>query len=88
MKTSSLPQKKYRIGSIHATIWYDSRIVRGEMVEIPSIKFTKAYKPQDSNEWKYTDTFDAEDLPKVSVLANKIYQDLRLIIGDEDKQIS
>ena len=84
----SIPQKKYRVGSIHGAIWLDPRIVRGEVVEIPSIKFTKAYKPQDSNEWKYTDTFDAEDLPKVAMLAQKIYLDLRLTVGNEDKQNS
>ena len=88
MKTSSLPQKKYRVGSIHAAIWMDSRVVRGEMVDIPSIKFTKAYKPKDSEEWKYTDTFDAEDLPKVAMLAHEIYRDLRLTVGNEDKQNS
>jgi hypothetical protein len=82
---ASLPQKKYRVGSIHAAIWHDSRIVRGEVVEIPSIKFTKAYKPKESQEWKYTDTFDAEDLPKVAMLAQKIYLDLRMIVGSEDK---
>ena len=82
---NATPQKKYRIGSVRASIWFDSRIVRGEIVDIPSIKFTKAYKPKDSDDWKYTDTFDAEDLAKVATLAQKIYQDLRLVVKNEDE---
>lgn len=74
----SNPRKKYRYGSISASVWINDKILRGETVEIPSIKFTKAYKPADSEDWKYTDTFDVGDLLIVAKLAQDVYRDLSL----------
>ena len=70
------PEKKFRCGPITATIWADTKTVNGEMVKFYSIKIDKAYKNGD--EWKHTNSFAAEDLPKVALVANEAYKHIRL----------
>jgi len=56
------PEKKFRCGPITATIWAETKTVNDQMVKFYSIKIDKAYKNED--EWKHTNSFAAEDLPK------------------------
>lgn len=72
------PLNVFNCGPIKAAIWSDSRIVNGSLVDIPSIRIDKSYKDNGSDEWKYTNTFNVEDLPKVSVLAMEVYKFLRV----------
>ena len=74
----SNPNKTYRYGSVSASVWFNAKQMSGEMVQIPTIKFSKAYKPADNSDWKFTNSFDAEDLLKVARLAEEVYRDLRL----------
>ena len=43
----------------------------------------KAYKEGD--EWKYTNSFNIEDLPKVALVANEAYKYIRLKSTDSDE---
>lgn len=72
------PIKVFSCGSVRAAIWLDSRIIDDAMVEIHSIKIDKSYKDSDSNEWKHTNIFNVEDMPKVAVLAMEVYKILRV----------
>ena len=72
----SKPVKRFSCGAISASVWSDTKIVGQEMVEIHSIKIDRAYK--DGDEWKYTQSFSVEDLPKVAIVANEVYKYLRL----------
>ena len=79
----SKPEKRFRCGPISASIWAQSKTVNGEMVKFYSINIDKAYK--DGEEWKHTNSFAAEDLPKVAMLANEAYRYLRLRSSDEER---
>ena len=70
------PEKKFNCGSISASIWANTRAVNGEAVKLYSVTINKAFKEGD--EWKYTDSFDIEDLPKVALVANEAYKYMRL----------
>ena len=72
----SKPEKKFNCGSISASIWANTRAVNGEAVKLYSVTINKAFKEGD--EWKYTDTFNIEDLPKVALVANEAYKYMRL----------
>ena len=48
------------------------------LVEVHSIKIDRSYKYKDSDEWKHTNTFNAEDLPKVAVVAMESYKFIRV----------
>ena len=70
------PEKKFNCGSISASIWANTKVVTGEKVKIYSVTINKAYKEGD--EWKYTNSFNIEDLPKVALVTNEAYKHIRL----------
>ena len=75
----STPQKTFRCGRIAASVWLNPQVVNKAMVNLPSIKITKAYKkdPQD-NEYAYTNSFNIDDLPAVTLVAQEVYRHFRL----------
>lgn len=78
----SKPEKRLRCGPISASIWAQGKTVNGEMVKFYSINIDKAFK--DGEEWKHTNSFATEDLPKVALVANEAYRYLRLRSSDEE----
>ena len=78
------PEKTFRCGPITASIWAETKTVNGEMVKFYSISIDKAYKNGD--EWKHTNSFAAEDLPKVALVANEAYKYIRLTSVEPDEQ--
>jgi len=78
------PLNVFKCGPIKAAIWSDSRIVNDSLVDIPSIRIDKSYKDKDGNEWKYTNTFNVEDLPNVAVLAMEVYKFLKVKISENN----
>ena len=74
------PEKKFSCGPVSASIWAKSKTVEGEAVKFYSVTITKAYK--EGEDWKYTNSFDIEDLPKVALVANEAYKYVRLREND------
>ncbi len=74
------PEKKFSCGSISASIWANSKVVTGEKVKIYSVTINKAFK--EGEEWKYTNSFNIEDLPKVALVATEAYKYVRLREND------
>ena len=70
------PEKKFSCGSISASIWANTKVVNGEAVKFYSVTINKAFKEGD--EWKYTNSFNIEDLPKVALVATEAYKYIRL----------
>ena len=70
------PIKVFKCGSVKAAIWSDSKVINGDVVEVHSIKIDRVYK--DGDTWAYTNLLNAEDLPKVALLANEAYKYLRM----------
>mgnify|MGYP000120726449 CR=1 FL=1 len=70
------PEKKFSCGPVSASIWAKTKTVEGEMVKFYSVTITKAYK--EGEDWKYTNSFNIEDLPKVALVANEAYKYTRL----------
>ena len=77
------PEKKFICGPISASIWAKTKTVEGETVRFYSVTITKAYK--ESEDWKYTNSFDIEDLPKVALVANEAYKYIKLKSTDSDE---
>jgi hypothetical protein len=78
------PIKTFGCGSVKAAIWADSRVINNAVVEVHSVRIDRSYKDPDSGEWKHTDTFNAEDLPKVAIVAIEVYKHLRLRSFDQE----
>ena len=79
----SKPQKRFKCGPISASIWAEGKVVEGEMVKFHSINIDKAYK--DGDDWKHTNSFAAEDLPKIALVANEAYKYIRLNSTNSDE---
>ncbi len=78
--TMTKPEKKFICGSISASIWANTKVVTGETVKFYSVTINKAYK--EGEEWKHTNSFNIEDLPKVALVANEAYKYVRLREND------
>ena len=72
----SKPNKRFRCGAISASLWLKDKVIEGKIVEHYSISITKSYK--DGDDWKHTNSFSTEDLPKIALLANEAYKYIRL----------
>ncbi len=77
------PEKKFNCGSISASIWANTKVVTGETVKFYSVTINKAYK--EGEEWKYTNSFNIEDLPKVALVATEAYKYIRLVENNQDQ---
>jgi hypothetical protein len=77
------PEKKFNCGSISASIWTNTKVVTGESVKFYSVTINKAYK--EGEDWKYTDSFNIEDLPKVALVATEAYKHIRLVENNQDQ---
>jgi len=77
-KTTNNPIKTFSCGAVKAAIWLNCIEKNGTLVEIHSIRINKSYKDKTDDEWKRTDSFAAEDLPKVAVVANEAYKFIRM----------
>ena len=58
-------------------------VVNGEMVKLYSVTINKAFKEGD--EWKHTNSFNIEDLPKIALVATEAYKYIRLKSTDSDE---
>ncbi len=58
------------------SIWANTKVVNGETVKLNSVTINKAFKEGD--DWKYTNSFSIEDLPKVALVATEAYKYIRL----------
>ena len=79
----SKPEKRFKCGPVSASIWAETKTAEGKMVRFYSINIDKAYK--HGNEWKHTNRFNAEDLPKVAMVANEAYKYIRLTESNQDQ---
>ena len=66
----------FTCGPVKAAVWEDVRIIGDTLVKVHSVKIDRSYK--DGEEWKHTNAFNAEDLPKVAVVANEAYKYVRM----------
>ncbi len=77
------PEKKFSCGSISASLWANTKVVTGETVKFYSVTINKTYK--EGEDWKYTNSFNIEDLPKVALVATEAYKYIRLKSTDSDE---
>ena len=68
------PEHKYKYGAVSATIWKRTHKTKtGETFEKSQVSIDRRYK--DANgEWKSTNTFDANDIPKAILALSRAYE--------------
>lgn len=71
------PYKKFKSGSITATIWEKVAEKAGKQFTVYNIEIVRNYMSE--KEWKKTSSFNLNDLPRVIDLANQAYSALTSI---------
>lgn len=77
----NLPVFKVRCRGVSGTVWKNEKEKDGKKFDVFSVNITKSYKDKDDN-WKNTDSYGAEDLHAVEVVARRCYENIKMV---EDK---
>lgn len=72
------PDKEFRAGTIVAAVWETTTTINGRSVPQHSIRIQKRYRDERSGQWKSTTYFRPDDLPKLALVVNKVYEDVML----------
>ncbi|MBW2992419.1 hypothetical protein KY345_04345 [Candidatus Woesearchaeota archaeon] len=70
----NLPEMKFRAGAISATVWQNKgQNKEGQPTEYRTISLERGYKDKNG-EWKSTNSFRINDLPRASLVLNEAYR--------------
>ena len=72
------PSLEVRAGPIVGTVWPKEITHNGGKWVEYSIRIQKRYKDQRSGEWKSTTYFRPEDMPKLTLVASRIFEHVTL----------
>ena len=64
----SMPEKKFRVGLIQATVWKN----QGDKGEYKTVSFEKRY--QKDGEWKSSNSFTGDELARAIVVLTKAFE--------------
>ncbi len=73
----NFPKKKYKAGGITATLWSNKFVKEGKEGHYDTVSLERIYQDKEGN-WQSTNSLRLNDLPKVSILMQKVYEDLIL----------
>ena len=84
IKNTNVPEKKFRAGTVSATVWQNKGKNReGEGVIFRTVSLQRGYKDREGT-WKNTASLRANDLPRVTVVLQKAYE--YLVMGNAQGQ--
>ena len=72
-----IPEREFRSGGISATVWNNTHVIKGNKVEVKSVQIQRNYQ-DESKEWKKTNSFKIQDLPRVISVAQAAFNSLTL----------
>jgi hypothetical protein len=72
------PAKEFRAGTICAAIWTKSETHDGRSVLQHNIRIQKRYRDERTGEWKTTSYFRSEDMPRLALVANRVFEHVTL----------
>jgi hypothetical protein len=76
------PIRKFRAGRLQLAIWErDGRTRSGQAIKLHRITLNKRYRVKGTDEWKDSNSFFLDDLPRLRLLLDKAYEHLLLANG-------
>ena len=72
------PIKEFRAASIKAAIWGEEREEEGRTVVRHTVRIQKRYLDKNSGEWRTTEYFFPNDLPRLCLVAEKAFEYIAL----------
>ena len=85
-QANAAPIKEFRAGTVSASVWRNEVERNGATVVRHSIRIQKRFR-QDDGEWKNTDYFFPEDLPKLQLVATKAFEFVSLKESEENSDL-
>ena len=73
-KQTNQPIKEFRVGGIKAAIWRNEVERDGRTVVQHTVKVQNWYRDKTTGEWKATDYFYPNDLPKLQLVVAKAFE--------------
>ncbi len=77
----AMPEKRFRCGSIEAAVFVNEIEKNGAKVKLKKVSIQKRYINADG-EWKSTNSYDTNDLPKLKLVVGEAYRYLALGQGN------
>lgn len=78
MKTGTPPIYELRAGQISGAVWGKAATFDGRPVTQHVIRIEKRYRDERTGEWKRTGYLRPDDLPKLALVASKLFEHLQL----------
>ena len=82
------PSKEFRAKGVRAAIWANEREEQGRLIVTHSVKIKNSYRDRQTGEWKDTDNYFADDLPALTLVAERAYEFIALKETEEDSDSS
>jgi hypothetical protein len=71
------PEKRFKCGACEAAIFENEVVKNGKTLRLKKVSIQKRYRDADGN-WNSTNSYDANDLPKLKLVADEAYRYLTL----------
>lgn len=86
-KEPQQPVKEFRSKTITAAVWRNEHEEQGTVVSRYSVRIRKRWHDRRTGEWKDTDYYFADDLPRLCLVAEKAFEYITLKESEEDADL-
>ena len=77
------PIKEFRAGTVKAAIWKQDNEAEGHIATTYSVRIQKRFLNRATGEWRDTDYFFVNDLPRLRLVAEQAFQFITLHESEE-----
>ena len=85
IKLNTQPEKKFTTGAIQVSVWKNEGTSKdGQKTEFRTINLQRRYTDKQGN-WKSTNSFRINDLPRAALALNKAYE--YIVLKEQDNEI-
>ncbi len=75
------PEKRFKCGAVEGAVFVNEIEKNGAKIKLKKVSIQKRYMTA-AEEWKSTNSFDVNDLPKLKLVVDETYRYLALSQGD------
>ena len=86
-KEPQQPVKEFRSKTITAAVWRHEHEEQERTVSRYSVRIRKSWHDRRTGEWKDTDYYFADDLPRLRLVAEKAFEYITLKESEEDSDL-
>ena len=83
-KDSQQPIKQFKAAGMKAAIWRNEREEDGRTVVRHSVRISKSYRDRQTGDWKETDYYYANDLPRLVLVAQQAFEYIALKESEDE----